>query len=188
MKGVSFFCSFLDSLSLFLQTPDGQAYLKAIEDWKTKNPDAAKGYTTNAWWEQEQFQKSRRKSDERFAAEEAKEKDAATQEIETIAKEWVKREYFRQSMAGTIENDMTEEEFTKSVWDRAMLEGDMKYRQKMGEVVDEEALLADFKVQQKRKQEAMLKKAKQELADVLGEDPLPDDDDAPPGDFDKKNY
>ena len=102
--------------------------------------------------------------------------DDRTKQIQEIAKEWVKREYFKQSMAGTIENDMSEEEFSKTVWDRAMLEGDMKYRQSVGEVVDEEAELLDFKKQQERKQAAMLKKAKKELAEVLGEE-IPDDDD-----------
>ena len=57
-----------------------------------------------------------------------------------------------------------------------MLEGDLKYRIKMGEVVDEEVELADFKTHQERKQQEMLKRAKKELADVLGED-IPDDDD-----------
>ncbi|GAX29163.1 hypothetical protein FisN_7Hh236 [Fistulifera solaris] len=151
-------------------------YEKAIEEWLTSNPDAAKGYTTNAWWEQEQFQKSRRKSDERFLAEQQQEKDERTKEIEAIANEWVKREYFRQSMAGTVENDMTEAEFKETVWDRALLEGDLKYRIKMGEVVDEEMELADFKKRQERKQQELLKKAKKELAEVLGEE-IPDDDD-----------
>jgi hypothetical protein len=73
-------------------------------------------------------------------------------------------------MAGTIENDMTEDEFKETVWPRALLEGDVKYRQKRGEFVDEESELADFKVQQERKQAAMLKKAKAELAEILGED------------------
>lgn len=85
-------------------------------------------------------------------------------------------------MAGTVENDMTEEEFKETVWERAMLEGDLKYRQKMGEVVDEEMELANFKTRQERKQQEMLKRAKKELAEVLGED-IPDEDD----DADKKD-
>ena len=79
-------------------------------------------------------------------------------------------------MAGTVENDMSEEQFKETVWERALLEGDLKYRIKMGEVVDEEVELADFKTRQERKQQEMLKRAKKELADVLGED-IPDDDD-----------
>merc|ERR1712151_748276 len=38
-----------------------KAYQKYIDDWKEKNPDAAKGYTTDAWWESEAFQKSIRR-------------------------------------------------------------------------------------------------------------------------------
>lgn len=141
-----------------------------MEKFKKENPDAAKGYTTNAWWEAEEYQKSRQRSDERAAAKLEEIKDERTKAIEEIAKEWAKREYFRQSMAGTVENDMTEEEFTESVWERAMLEGDMKYRIEKGEVVDEAAELADFKRQQERKQETMLKRAKKELEELLQED------------------
>jgi hypothetical protein len=144
-----------------------EAYVKAIEEFKTQNPDAAKGYTTNPWWEAEEFQKSRRKTAEREEQKEQKVKDQRTLEIENVAKEWVKREYFRQSMSGTLENDMTEEEFTKTVWDRALLEGDMKYRQMKGETVDEEAELANFRAKQERKEQVMLKRAKAELAELL---------------------
>ena len=164
-----------------------QAYAKAIDEWSTSNPDAAKGYTTNAWWEEEQFQKSRRDSDARAAAKEAAVKDAKTLEIEAIAEEWVKREYFRASMAGTLPTEnMTQDEFKETVWDRAMLEGDLKYRQSLGEVVDEKAELADFKMLQERKQAAMLKKAKAELAEVLGED-LDAEDDSDDDDDDKED-
>ena len=79
-------------------------------------------------------------------------------------------------MAGSIDKDMSEEDFTKSVWDRAMFEGDLKYRQMKGEVVDEETELADFKTRQQRKQEAMLKRAKEELVEVLDEENLGGDD------------
>jgi hypothetical protein len=145
-----------------------------MEEWKTTNPDAAKGYTTNAWWEAEEYQKSRLRSDAKALQAEETVKDTRTADVELIAKEWIKREYFRQSMAGTVENDMTEEEFSETVWDRAMLEGDMKYRTTTGENVDEEAEILDFKKRQEIKQKTMLKKAKAELAAVLGED-IPND-------------
>lgn len=103
-------------------------------------------------------------------------KDERTLEVEAIAKEWAKREYFRQSMAGAVDSDTTEEEFTKTVWDRALLEGDMKYRVSKGEAVDEAGELENFKAQQERKQITMLKRAKEELKAVLQED-LDDDDD-----------
>jgi hypothetical protein len=128
------------------------------------------GYTTNAWWEAEEYQLSRKRSDERMAATAQAVKDARTIEIEAVAKEWAKREYFRASMAGTVENDMTEDEYIKSVWDRAMFEGEIKYRLSKGEVVDESSELATFQAQQERKQQVMLQRAKAELAQVWQED------------------
>ena len=150
-----------------------QAYKEAIEEFKKENPDAAKGYTTtDAWWEREEFQRSRRKSAEREEKAVQAVKDERTKEVEGIAKEWAKREYFRQSMAGTVQDDMTEEQFVESVWERAMFEGDLKYRQMNGEKTDDEAELADYKARQEKKKETMLKRAKQELSDLLEEDNL----------------
>jgi Mn-containing catalase len=114
--------------------------------------------------------------------------DERTLEIEKVAKEWAKREYFRQSMAGTVENDMTEEEFSQTVWDRAMFEGEIKFRIMKGEYIDEETELANFKAQQERRQSTMLKRAKAELAEILDEDNFGDDDKLklPEEDDDKK--
>merc|ERR1712157_52325 len=104
--------------------------------------------------------------------EEEEIKDERTLEIEKIATEWAKREFFSQSMAGTVNEDMDEEEFIESVWERAMFEGDLKYRQMSGEEPDVEAELLDFKTQQERKQQTILKQAKQELQDAFDEDNL----------------
>ncbi len=67
---------------------------------------------------------------------------------------------------------MTEAEFTESVWERAMFEGDLKYRQTNGEVTDAETELANFKNRQERKKEAMLKRARDELKEILAEEDL----------------
>jgi hypothetical protein len=151
--------------------------MKAIEDFKKENPDAAKGYTTSdAWWEREEFQRSRRRSAEREQEKMVMLQDERTKEVEAIAKEWAKREYFRQSMAGTVQKDMTEEDFIKSVWDRALFEGDLKYRQSKGEKTDDEKELADFKARQEKKKEVMLARAKQELKDILQKEDLGGDD------------
>ena len=43
-----------------------QAYKQAVKEFKTKNPDAALGYTTDAWWETAEFKKlveSRKRND-----------------------------------------------------------------------------------------------------------------------------
>jgi RecG-like helicase len=79
-------------------------------------------------------------------------------------------------MAGQVDADMTEEDYIKSIWERAMFEGDLKYRTMKGEVMDEETELADFKSQQVRKEETMLKRAKKELKEILQEDDVDDDD------------
>jgi hypothetical protein len=79
-------------------------------------------------------------------------------------------------MAGTIEESMTEEAFSESVWDRAMFEGDLKYRQMTGENMDVDVEYQDFKGKQERKKLAMLKRAKEELTEILEEDDLAGDD------------
>eukprot|EP00527_Entomoneis_sp_CCMP2396_P007618 CAMPEP_0198140352 /NCGR_PEP_ID=MMETSP1443-20131203/3525_1 /TAXON_ID=186043 /ORGANISM="Entomoneis sp., Strain CCMP2396" /LENGTH=528 /DNA_ID=CAMNT_0043802745 /DNA_START=86 /DNA_END=1672 /DNA_ORIENTATION=- len=147
-------------------------YQKYVDEWKKENPDAAAGYTTDAWWEGEIYQNSRKKSAARDAEKEQVVVDEKTKQVETIAKEWVKREYFRQSMAGSVSGDTTtEEEFTKQVWERALFEANLKYRQMNGEEdLDTEAEMADFKTRQERKKQTMLKRAKEDLAELLDED------------------
>jgi hypothetical protein len=149
-----------------------------VIDFRTKFPDADKGYTTDAWWESEEFQKARQKTADRDEAKATLLKDAKTLEIEKIAKEWGKREYFRQAMAGTIDNDaMTEEDYIKSIWDRAMFEGELKYRQLRGETdIDTAAELQLFQKQQEKKQAAMLERAKAELTSMLESEGLGGED------------
>jgi hypothetical protein len=154
-----------------------QNYQKAIDDFRENNPNYKDGYyTTEAWWEGEEFQKSVKKSKLRSDKALVKAKDERAEKVDEIAKEWAKREYFKQSMAGTIEEGMSEADFTESVWERATFEGDLKYRQMIGEVTDTETELADFKTQQERKKEAMLKRAKKEMKEILAEEDLGSDD------------
>jgi len=158
-------------------------YQKALDDFDEKNPNWADGVTaTEAWWEDPKFLKqleevkaSYRNGEAPVEEEEEEEeiiKDERTLEIEKIATEWAKREFFSQSMAGTVSEEMSEEDFIESVWDRAMFEGDLKFRQMNGEEPDVDAELLDFKTQQERKQQTMLKMAKQELQDILEEENL----------------
>merc|ERR1712224_974283 len=143
-------------------------YQKALDDFLEKNPNWGDGvYATEAWWEDPKFI-----AQVEEAEEEEEIKDERTLEIEKIATEWAKREFFSQSMAGTVNEDMDEAEFIESVWDRAMFEGSLKYRQMNGEEPDVDAELLDFKTQQERKQQTMLKMAKKELQDVLDEENL----------------
>jgi len=151
-------------------------YKQAIADFMEKNPDYEKGFTSDVWWEDEKFQKSVRKSALRSAEENQKVKDARAQEIEKIAKEWAKREYFKQMVGGTVDADLSEESFIESVWERAMFEGDLVYRQMNGEATNADAELEDFTAKQERKKQAMLKKAKSELKEILEEENLGGDD------------
>lgn len=153
-----------------------EKYQKACQDYLEENPDAAKGYTTNAWWEKEEFQKSRQRSAERDQEKVEAMKSEREKEIEAVAREWAKREFYQQSMSGSVGVDTTEEEFIKSVWDRAMFEGDLKWRKMNGEIMDEATELADFKSRQERKKQAMLKRAKEELANILDEEGLDGDE------------
>lgn len=130
----------------------------------------AAGYTTDAWWEADIYQESRRKTAARAEEDTKAVSDERTKEIESIAKEWAKREYFRQSMAGTIAEGTSEEDFTKQVWDRAVFEGDIKYRQMKGETTDADSELVTFQDRQERKKQTMLQRAKDDLANLLDED------------------
>merc|ERR1712151_37036 len=87
-------------------------------------------------------------------------------EIEDGARAWAKHEYFRRSMGGNM--GMTEEEFIEKNWERAMFEGDLKYRMMHGGKTDERKELADFNKKQEAKKEAALKKARQASEDKLG--------------------
>merc|ERR1712127_323334 len=94
-----------------------------------------------------------------------------TKEIEDIAREWAKREYFRKATSGDM--PYSEEEYIKSVWERAQFEGDLKYRMMHGQATDERKELAEFKKQQEKKKAVMLERAKADLDQLLDED---DDD------------
>jgi hypothetical protein len=100
-------------------------------------------------------------------------------EIEKIGREWAKREFFKESMAGTT--DLKEDKYVEAVWDRALMEGELKYREMHGEKVNKDAEYSDFEERQKRKEETFLKLAKEELAEILEEEGLNDES------FDKKD-
>lgn len=141
-----------------------QAYEKAIEDYKTRTPSLT---PQDEWLAQKQkeLDESARERKERIREEyEAKKQ----KEIEDIAREWAKREYFRKATSGDM--PYTEEEYIKSVWERAMFEGDLKYRMLHGQETDERKELAEFKRKQEKKKAMMLERAKAELDEVLDEE------------------
>lgn len=157
-------------------------YQEALDDFDEINPGWREGVKlTDAWWEDPEFLREldEAKTKDRGGRPEEKivfedPKDSRTIEVEKIAAEWAKREFFSRSMAGTVDQDLTQAEFMDSVAERAMFEGDLKYRQLNGEETDVEAELLDFKAQQERKQQAMLKKAKAELQEIFDEEDLGD--------------
>merc|ERR1712125_36541 len=157
-----------------------EAYKEAVKNWKNDNGSA----DIDAWWEAEEFQKSIRERKIKDEAEIQLVKDARQEEVENIAREWAKREYFRVSMSaeGT---SLSEDDYIKEVWERALFEGDLKYRQMNGEANSPEDELADFKAQQERKKVVMLQRAKDELRSELdkenlgGNVPGLDDEDPP---------
>ena len=89
-----------------------------------------------------------------------------------IANDWTKREFFRQSMAGSLDEGTTENDFRKENWDQAVSEAIKKYNQLRREDDDIDPELLDFETQQKLKEKAMLKKAKAELQAILNEENL----------------
>merc|ERR1712085_246620 len=67
-------------------------YQKALDDFLEKNPNWGDGvYATDAWWEDPKFLAQ---VEEEEDEEEEEIKDERTQEIEKIANEWAKREFF----------------------------------------------------------------------------------------------
>lgn len=135
------------------------------EKWEKENPDPEILEQEAAEREKEAaiaWEKSERDFEER-----------KQKEIEDTARAWAKREYFRKSMGGNM--GMTEEEYIESVWERAMFEGDLKYRMMHGGETDERKELAEFEEKQAKKKAAALKRAKEALEGKMGG--LLDDDD-----------
>lgn len=155
-------------------TKGPEEYKKACDDYKIRKP---KQSPYDEWLvEQQRIEDENKVERSEQALRESEEKK--TKEIEEIATEWARREYFRQSMAGDM--PYTEEEYTKSVWERAMFEGDLKYRMMRGQETDERKELRNFKEMQERKKDLMLERAKASLQTLLDEDDLAngiDDDD-----------
>jgi len=154
-----------------------QKYQADIDEFEKNYPNWEKNVEyTEAWWETPEFQAKiaelENKKGGKKEEEEVPKKDERQIEVEKIALEWAKREFFSQTMAGTVDEDMDQEEFIDSVWERALVQGELKYRQLRGEDLDVDGEMLDFKIQQERKQEIMLKKAKNELQEVLVEEDL----------------
>mmetsp|Transcript_18152 Transcript_18152/g.26495 ORF Transcript_18152/g.26495 Transcript_18152/m.26495 type:complete len:476 (+) Transcript_18152:60-1487(+) len=144
-----------------------EAYAKAVEDFKTRSP-AKTSY--DGWLEEKQKELDESAADRKERVKKDYEEKKQT-EIEDIAREWAKREYFRKATSGDM--PYSEEEYIQSVWERALFEGDLKYRMLHGQETDERKELAEFKKKQEKKKATMLARAKADLDELLDED---DDD------------
>ena len=142
-----------------------QAYLEACENWTTKAP---KRTQFDEWMKQEE-EKLKVESKQAVQRKEEEKEAARKEETEDIAREWAKRDFFRKGMSGEI-SDMTEEEYIESIWDRALFEGDLRWRQLNGVETNEEEELEDFKSKQEKKKQAMLERAKASLAELLDDE------------------
>lgn len=145
-------------------TDGPEAYEKAVEEFGTKGPPR----TSYDEWIEEKQKELDASSAERKAKVKQEYEEKKQKEIEDIAREWAKREYFRKATAGDM--PYSEEEYIKSVWERALFEGDLKYRMMNGQETDERKELAEFKKKQEKKKAMMLERAKQGLQDLLDEE------------------
>lgn len=141
------------------------AYIEACANWKTKAPKR----TQFDEWMKEEEEKLKVESEAAVQRKEEEKEAARKDETEDIAREWAKRDFFRKGMSGEI-SDMTEEEYIESIWDRAMFEGDLRWRQLNGMETNEEQELEDFKSKQEKKKKAMLERAKASLAELLDDE------------------
>lgn len=144
-----------------------EAYATAIEDYKTRTPART---SHDDWLELKQKELDESAVDRKARVKQEYE-DKKKEEIEDIAREWAKREYFRKATSGDM--PYSENEYIKSVWERALFEGDLKYRMLHGQETDERKELAEFKKKQEKKKAMMLERAKADLDQLLDED---DDD------------
>jgi hypothetical protein len=147
-------------------TDGPEAYEKACEEFGTKGPPRT---SYDEWIEQKQKELDESAA-ERKARVKAEYEEKKQKEIEAIAREWAKREYFRKATAGDM--PYSEEEYIQSVWERALFEGDLKYRMMNGQATDERKELAEFKKKQEKKKAMMLERAKAGLQELLDEEEL----------------
>jgi hypothetical protein len=125
------------------------------------------------WWENPAFQKTaqEREADRKGQKVLQKEEEAKAfipltkreKEIETIATEWAKREYYTAATAGTV-GDMTEDQYIESIWEQAVKEGEAKWRTMKG-YSDADPSTWDDKMQQK--QAVLAKQAESEIAGMM---------------------
>jgi hypothetical protein len=141
-----------------------EAYKIAIEEFKVRAPKVT---PQDEWLIQKQKELDEDSAVRRTRVK-AEYEEKKTKEIEDIAREWAKREYFRKATSGDM--PYSEDEYIKSVWERALFEGDLKYRMLHGQETDERKELAEFKKKQEKKKMMALERAQQQLNAVLDDE------------------
>jgi len=157
-----------------------------VRRWKKKGGSRG-GKMRKNWWENPAFKKTAqereadRKGQKSISA--VAEEDAVAKafvpltkrekEIETIAMEWAKRQYYAAVTAGNVATDVSEDDYIDSVWEQAVREAEAKWRKIKG-YSDSDPSTWDDKMQQK--QAVLAKQAEAEIAGMMrGFDKVMDD-------------
>jgi hypothetical protein len=81
---------------------------------------------------------------------------AKAEKIETLAKKWAEREFYRRSLTAQLEMNM--DHFIHLIWDRALLEGELEWLYDNGDIdpPEMEEKRREWKDQQRKKSKATL--------------------------------
>mmetsp|Transcript_7225 Transcript_7225/g.10569 ORF Transcript_7225/g.10569 Transcript_7225/m.10569 type:complete len:569 (-) Transcript_7225:137-1843(-) len=167
-------------------------YRWAVKKWQTSTGGGrvGSGKMRKNWWTAPSFQQSPQDREAiRLGQEpitkkiEEDRKKAARltpeeKEIQSIATEWAKREFYKASTSGTLDDTMTEEKFVESVWDEAVTIAEERYIEQQRYVPEDE----DMDEKTAKYQAVLAQKAESEIASLMGVDDISggdkkDDDD-----------
>lgn len=140
-------------------TKGSDAYKRAISEYKVRVP---KQTTEDEWifLKEEEFKKSALEREEKAKTDYQNLRKTV---VEEIAGEWAKREYYRMSLKGDML--LSEEDYVKSIWERALFEGDIKFRmlRKNNKNVQKQS----SNEKQARKKATLLARSKAKYLDIL---------------------
>jgi hypothetical protein len=89
------------------------------------------------------------------------------EKIETRARKWAEREFYRRSLRSRLE--MRQDEFIQMIWDRALLEGELEMRYDDGDIdpPEMEEKRRQWKEQQREKSKATLAANVQRIQEMM---------------------
>ena len=167
-----------------------------LQAWKEyiENPPAVAGstdsYIAKKTAQDEEDERIMAILDANIAEEKAiKEKKLAAQkkvEVEGIAKEWAIKEYSLRSIAGDIDESVSEKDFMISHWDEALAEGDktweyinsasykaeMKKKERSDAINENKLFWEDMPPRLRKEREAIVERVKKQYMDLLSEEEL----------------